>query len=203
MVGQVAQLPDYTAFWFVLAVVLIVVITLSFLIEPSDGRSSGCASEPCKIAYWHRRHVPLLVLTTADLADHWHDVVRQACVRWNTAAGFPLLLFGGIEPHRLPLTTQLGMPGIVFVDRIGDEAQPQTHLRISNYQITCAHVLLPDHIAPSIAVRTALHELGHALGLAHDIGFQDAAMFPVAKGGPTTITDRDLRKLRRWYGHLQ
>lgn len=163
------------------------------LLQPAD------AARPL---HWAREHMPVVVLTDVD-AFGWSSEVEAGCKWWNAQVGLPLFVYQGEVPTAAYAAAVLALerPGTVLVQiRAGTEGGGHTRLQYvrERGELGAAPISVGGDTPIGLRPRVIAHELGHALGLAHDEA-QTSVMAPVADGTPYYVTTADRQLLHRWY----
>ena len=138
---------------------------------------------------WERSRIPLSVTSTDNLDAR---DIRAAVNVWNTR-GCTLLRYDGAGDH-----------GDIVV-RVGDDISEdaaggwQMRLKAGKWY---GDALIRQPFDRRVIFVTAAHELGHVLGLAHDLTQSMSIMYPHAAGresGYVNATDKDLKALAARY----
>lgn len=160
----------------------------------------GC--EQTEELRWSKSQFPLRVGVRAyshmdsDQAQG-ERAVRSAVELWNGRLGFPAMRFVGTEVSDVLVVW--GMPS----EGAPAEGGACTHRRVGG--AVQADVSIVDVGLERLSYRITVHELGHALGLAHD-DFEASPMYPVTRDDTwdermafVRPTDHDVELLRGLY----
>lgn len=120
-------------------------------------------------------------------AMYWNNVLQESVFVFNVSQEDLLFDFDNINF----IVIRAGPPGENPVTQVG--YMPNTG------QIVQAPIFLPPDVAHALRFRVVVHELGHALGLAHDPMDENSVMHPRALFGPFEVTERDRKILKDWY----
>lgn len=146
---------------------------------------------------WKKNVFPIVLVVHPDLKEWWYDVY-VAAEYWNTMMRQRMFIFdvsvADIMFNRQNMTFIYIQPG--------DPAKnPYTRIIFDHAtgEIQNAPIFLPPNVRYELRLRVAVHELGHAIGLAHDPGNDESVMHPYALFGPFEITKSDRASLASWY----
>lgn len=151
---------------------------------------------------WAANAVPLLVVVQED-ASMWFHHVDDAAELWNRTAGCQLFRVSP-EPSTLARILESNDTGIIPVlTSTNGEAFTRFGVLMNGRFVSMAILLPPDvDLALYPSARFIVeHELGHSMGLAHDV-LLHSLMFPSIHLPPPiepTIQNEDIEALRAWY----
>ena len=123
-----------------------------------------------------------VILNKNNLSNSYLIAIQQAVRFWNNKIGKDVLVIrftgeidfipGAISIYRAQLDSEqtAGGPNLVGQTVLGGDKDTG---EISGAVILLDASLLPEHVAP-----TVIHEIGHALALAHDEDDENSLMFP-------------------------
>ena len=187
-----------TTTFIILFVVAIVVIVAGSIVIYFTRKDRGFIERGNALLRWPKINVPLMVVVDPSVYS-WADTFEKACAFWNNATGMTLFLFNGELEDAESFAGR--SPGVVPVLAGSSEGNPHTKLTSeADGTMMSAPIYVRPHEAWSKRYKIAVHELGHALGLAHD-DIPKSVMFPML-GDPTEVyaTESDRKVLREWYG---
>ena len=148
--------------------------------------------------YWDLNAFPLRVVIDEDMSGNRANIVMNAIQSWNDSVGFQVF-----TAERGP-SSYYGMRDVIFIEeaRIPRGACGETILGLATRtygtnmfgvpdRIEHATIILSDEVRPEQAINTAIHELGHALGLMHCSDINDV-MYPYNENSRGGITDSEI-----------
>jgi hypothetical protein len=157
---------------------------------------------------WEQSQLPIMIWVHTD-AVLWYYHAKKAASIWNRALGMEIFLVED-EPREDAAIWAENSPGVVPILET-DKDDPYTSYSAINITgaLTAAPIYMPTRLELALMPDSYLflvHEMGHALGLAHDQPSSDgrpwSIMEPVLRlptENPPPITEHDLRLLRDWY----
>lgn len=155
---------------------------------PSDlpPHTPSCATpEPIKY-----NRAPVAVYAYGELAP---VLARLSVLWWNQQLGFPVLRYAGEE-----LPEGDDAEGILVFTRFEDGLLLGQAFPVWTGKVfICGAGVFQN--TPQVD-QTAIHEVGHCLGLAHDADNDGSVMYPYMTGKPYRATPADREALRKLYG---
>jgi len=148
--------------------------------------------------YQRSGHLPIPVVVWPS-AEDWAPFYAMAVRDWNAQVGSKVFLFLGVAPEPVPPA-----PGLILV-LIDDDKRDRADTLLQANTVTgeifeVAIVMPAGRILNRVAYIMAMHELGHALGLAHDPEIPLSMMHPSIADLRMTLTDADIQRVRDRYG---
>ncbi len=143
-----------------------------------------------------------LVLVDRTGDRRWHEATRHAVEVWNRSGADVRLSWeagsGPCEPDGRRISvctvTEESLEGVVQFQGLADQDTDEDGHATAAVLKVCGNCGLRDVLRRVVAT----HELGHALGLAHNNRL-GSVVYPI--GGTDQPDDEDYAELRRLYGH--
>lgn len=127
--------------------------------------------------YWEAKYFPLSVFVDKSMPDHVILGVYEAVEDWNTAAGIPVFVPILVDfMERLP--EGCGWIAAVYKD-IETDGLWRGVEKPGTSKLCAGEVILDYGVLVGHSAKLYTHELGHALGLAHDPGDKRSIMHPI------------------------
>ena len=144
---------------------------------------------------WSKSALPITVLLDHSCED-WAPEFFIAVDIWNRTLGKEIFKFGGVMHAR---HFGEGGEGLIPVVAGKNGSMPVTMMKwYRNGRLASTPIFVPNDPPKLIRLRIAVHELGHALGLAHD-ELPKSVMYPIALHSEWEITDGDRDRLLNKY----
>lgn len=178
-----------------------------FVAEQPEDLDQGFAKTPAGAEVrWARAQVPLLVVIDRS-AESWHPLFARVAKQWNAAVGFNLFIVLGCcvdDPNRdIDKRQNTGSIPVYTVD-LPLEAATHYVADTDTGQLERAVIYMPlGTYRMDVALQMAAHELGHAVGLAHDPHLLTSIMHNKINGtdpAPRVVTASDVLALQVQYG---
>jgi len=135
----------------------------------------------------------------SGFSDEQKQEINKAAAEWERA-GVPVDIVWDADAeiyHSRMMKRQPGPPP-VFKGQRDPDAIPHYGLTSDRTYMngeTITIQLWPDDLPPQIQYRTALHEFGHALGIAEHSPVEGTVMYPLMQLAADCLTVNDLRRL--------
>ena len=156
-----------------------------------------------KIIRWNKSHMPLNVYVedSKDVPEYYREVVMNAYMAWQRASE-GIVRFQFVEdPSAADMKCYF--KGITNFDSIGVHEFTVNGDKITNSVITFNKMDSKGHSHDSKQLySSALHEIGHSLGLTGNSNSIYDVMYPVGTKFNTEITTRDLKTLALVYATI-
>ena len=189
----------------VLAVVIGVGLTACATSEPEASLIRVTGANPAEVGQvWDRLYVPVRVVEDPSLPPSWHQHVASAVDRVNAVVPGLVALDPAAGAEVAAYHEFWGHPpkGVVFVH--GDGGNTRWYASTTNFRrygwLFAAATELPDGAADTfMGPQMALHELLHALGVAHERD-PHSVMAPYSTVWSTEFRPATKALLQRTYG---
>jgi hypothetical protein len=168
-------------------------------------KKGGPLPHPTGSVAWHKRYLPLLVITDTPNSSV-ESMINRACDTWNKAIedagikiGGRMFVFSGYTIDAAAF--EKPSPGVIpikLVRDLSDHPHAQLIINSMTHEIRASPILLPIDMMDSKLRQVILHELGHVIGLPHSSDIS-SIMYPTAIATSTKITPADVTLLRSLY----
>ena len=190
--------------------ILLIVCSVLFLIQNKKDR--GFIQESClnetKSLVWNLKSSPIKVYIDDEIFD-WCIFIIKSIKTWNNVAENKIIdefLYTKNNLER-SFCKENGSPRdpVIFIKQLNAEdytINPHTKLFWDEAcNIKCVEIFIPKLADRDLWDKIALHEIGHALGLAHD-DFEESIMYIGGRSlrdGMDKITEFDIELLKNEY----
>jgi len=151
---------------------------------------------------WRQEDFPILVTISPNMREIRKQVVFEAIDTWNTEVGIEVFTYviGPFNPNEgiVNITEEdLGPPDICGNQILGITTRYfNTNLLGYKTSMKRAEVKLHTGVSNRRVLGTAIHELGHVLGLNHDVDV-NSIMYPYSLPNRGVITEEDINFVKR------
>lgn len=161
--------------------------------------------------HWDASAFPIPVRISVEETLEIRAGLLLAIQRWNHDAEVPIFSYEEVEPGSRDLSYPVHTLGTVVVVRAAVRRSPIDPTIAINERvyrgygtIIASRIRLDHTTGPQSITEIFTHELGHALGLAHDVGDPGSIMYPIISTQRESfyIQDEDLRLIRIQMGIL-
>lgn len=162
--------------------------------DPNQGLKTSLTGLPL---YWALNQYPLTLVIRPEIPTELRTRIVMAANVWNLVVGYTIFEIG---PDRL---TELSSRNTIVItgplsESFGDHTLGLTSLgaNVMSGVIQHAQMELLTNLSGPKAFQIALHELGHALGLAHDHEDPLSVMYPYYLTDKAILRENDIQYVK-------